>query len=140
MTTDPHRDHDHDPSPEDERCRVVRVPAGGQQRAVVVRGDRPLDATDQAALGRLVEAVERLVDQRDPQWGVRQELLRAVRVAVSCIPDGPIRTPLHRRDGATVKQELRDAARAAVAALAPPPGPRAASAPGPAPTEQEDDR
>lgn len=87
---------------------------------VTVRGPRPLDDAGQAALAELVRAVRDKVDRESPNLGVVQDLLRAVRIAVACIPDGPNHTPLFgERDGATVRSELKVAAATAHAALSP---------------------
>jgi hypothetical protein len=91
----------------DETCRTYTV-AG---EPVVVRGDRPLNKQDQAALADIVQAAKEHVARVNPHGGVIQELLAAVRLAAHCIPDGPIHAGvLGERDGAEVKQRLKDAA------------------------------
>lgn len=98
----------------DETCRQYEVDG----EPVVVRGGKPLDEQDQAALAELVHAAKEHVARVNPHGDVVQELIAAVRLAVACIPDGMIRTDfLGGRDGAEVKQRLKDAAAAVRAAL-----------------------
>lgn len=90
----------------DETCRQYAVDG----EPVVVRGARPLDEQDRAALAEIVRAAKAHVDQVAPHGGVIQELLAAVRLAVHCIPDGPIHAGvLGERDGGEVRQRLKDA-------------------------------
>lgn len=98
----------------DETCRTYDV--DGQP--VSVRGGKPLDEQDQAALAELVRAARRHVAATDPHGGVIQELIAAARLAAACIPDGTIRTRiLGERDSAEVRQRLKDAVTAARAVL-----------------------
>lgn len=98
----------------DETCRQYEVDG----EPVAVRGARPLDEQDQAALAVLVRAAKQHAERANPHGGVIQELHAAVRLAVHCIPDGTIRAgALGERDGAEVRQRLKDATAAVRAAL-----------------------
>lgn len=98
----------------DEICRGYEV----EGEPVVVRGGAPLDEQGQAGLAEVVHAAKAHSDRTNPHGGVIQELHAAVRLAVHCIPDGTVRADyLGGRDGAVVKQRLKDAAAAVRAAL-----------------------
>lgn len=110
-----------DPDPRQERCCAAELVVDGRPVTVVVHGEQPLGAADRAALGHLAEAALALADQRDPNWAARQELLRATRIALRCIPDGPIHSFPRDRDGSTVKADLNRAVRAVLDLLSPDP-------------------
>lgn len=98
----------------DETCRTYQVDG----EPVVVRGDRPLDEQSQQALAELVRAAKEHSARVNPHGGVIQELIAAVRLAVHCIPDGPIHAGvLGERDGADTKSRLKHAVAAARATL-----------------------
>lgn len=98
----------------DETCRQYEVDG----EPVVVRGAGRLSEQGEAALAEVVRAAREHAERTNPHGGVIQELHAAVRLAVHCIPDGTIRAgALGERDGAEVRQRLKDAAAAARAAL-----------------------
>jgi hypothetical protein len=98
----------------DETCRIYEVDG----EPVSVHGDKPLDEQDQAALAELVRAAKKHFADTDPHSGVIQELIAATRLAAACIPDGTIHTRLlGKRDGAEVRQRLKDAVAATRAAI-----------------------
>jgi hypothetical protein len=88
----------------DETCRTYKVDG----EPVVVRGDGPLDEQSRDALGELVRAAKEHVAQVAPHAAVIQELIAAARLAVHCIPDGPIHAGvLGERDGAEAKERIK---------------------------------
>lgn len=107
----------------DERCHVEHVDLDGDAQPVLVHGGGKLSNADRAALADLVHATRRHLAEHDPHLGLRQSLTRAVRDALRCIPDGPIGAGPRQRDGATVKNALRQARDAALSALSPSPHP-----------------
>lgn len=57
------------------------VEVDGESRIVHVRGGSTLNDEGRQALGLTVSVVGELLNQRDPHWASRQDLIRTVRVA-----------------------------------------------------------
>lgn len=94
-------------------CRIEQI-------SVVVHADAPPGDVSRSVLETLAQAAVGHLDATDPQWGIRQDLIRASRKARRCIPDGAIRSPyLPDATGEQVRAELDSAVRAAIGALTP---------------------
>ena len=100
-----------------ERCRSERLAFGGDEHVVVVRGKAPLDDRDREALAQLAGATIEHLNRTDPTWAIRQDLVRAERLARRCIPDGPVTIGSRELDGREVRVALTSAVRAVVQAL-----------------------